>query len=140
MATMRTRRDIQDLVDARGYDEPQALRVLAALRVMDFIVSAQETMEKEKLTAAELARRIGVDRSQITRWLHAEGGMTASSMHLIAQGLGYDLHLKWRRSVTAYGEKLARVIDIDEKRERVPIVTVTYEPTHVSEAGEALAV
>lgn len=64
-------------------------------QVLYFLKKAQEVIEAKGLSQADLARAIGVKRSQVNRWLTNDSGLNAKSMFLIADGLGYKLHLDW---------------------------------------------
>jgi hypothetical protein len=59
------------LFEALNYDEPKRLRVLAGAQVLEFLVELRRRMDAQGLKKAELARRIGVERSQVARWLAA---------------------------------------------------------------------
>lgn len=84
------------IFEIRGYDAPERIRVLSEADVMNFLVEVHDRMEAEGVTAAELGRRIGASRSQVSRWLRNDGGINGRTLFLLARGLGFELELVWR--------------------------------------------
>lgn len=66
-------------------------RVRAAADVSSLIARLRAVFEASGLTQAELARRLGVRRSQVNRWFREDdAGLNAASAFAIADALGYD--------------------------------------------------
>lgn len=81
-----------DLLDG----DPRAeLLAYGADSVVDFLAEVQDRLEKKHMSQAEFARRLGVKRSQLNRWLQHESGLNAKIMFQMARAMGFDLELKW---------------------------------------------
>lgn len=65
--------------------------VLAGVRVLDFLMDLRNEMRLRNVRPGELAKKLGVPKSQVSRWLAAESGLTARSMFLLARGLDCEL-------------------------------------------------
>ncbi|GIF14807.1 helix-turn-helix domain-containing protein [Actinoplanes teichomyceticus] len=62
-------------------DHDHALRTLNAIR------------RDRKVTYADIARKLGVSRQEVAKWLQGQRGVTAHRVPEIAHALGYDLAL-----------------------------------------------
>lgn len=90
-AEARRRRGGSTLVERTRSDPARAARIDALVAAASVEHIIQNIMDRENVSAAELARRIKVKPPQISRDLH--GGLskaTVSRLVLIAQALGYD--------------------------------------------------
>lgn len=78
-------------------DDPRAdLLIYSADSLLNFLAEVQDRLEKKGISQAELARRLGVKRSQLNRWLRHESGLNAKIMFQMARALGFNLELLWR--------------------------------------------
>ena len=74
------------------------LRVMAGADAIEFLVELRYRMNEDGITQKDLAKRIGVKRSQLNRWLRQADNLNAKSMFLLARGLGYTLKQSWERA------------------------------------------
>jgi len=65
-------------------------------RVLDFLLTLRDVMERQSISQADLARRLNADRAQVSRWLSAKTGVRAATMFTLADALGYRLEMNWR--------------------------------------------
>ena len=80
----------------RPFNPVRDRRVHAGADVLCFLFELRAQLKASGLTQATLADRIGVRRSQVSRWLREdERGLTAKSMFLLARGLGFGLRQVW---------------------------------------------
>lgn len=76
--------------------DPRAeLLTYGADSVVDFLVEVQARLDKKQMSQAEFARRLGVKRSQLNRWLRHESGLNAKIMFQMARAMGFDLAVQW---------------------------------------------
>jgi transcriptional regulator with XRE-family HTH domain len=71
--------------------------------VLELVIRVGEEMERQGLTAAELARRMKVSRQYVSRFLEGPGNTTALTLVRFAQALNLevDISLRPREAVAA---------------------------------------
>lgn len=77
-------------------DSRAELLIYGADGVLNFLTEVQDRLTAKGISQAELARKLGVKRSQLNRWLRHESGLNAKIMFQMARALGFDLELLWR--------------------------------------------
>lgn len=87
--------DIDSLIDERFGKEGTPERVAAEERAYTFYTGAviEEARKKAKISKAELARRLGKDRSYITRIENGQIEPKVSTFYRIAAALGCSVGL-----------------------------------------------
>lgn len=65
-------------------------------RVLDFIHYVRRVMDERGIKQADLARTLGANPGQVSRWLSAKAGIRAATAFVLADALGYRLEMTWR--------------------------------------------
>lgn len=87
---MSSKTDFQNWVEEHMYDP----EFLWAEFVMELSTLLQDEMEKQQISQSDLANKLGVDRSQVSRILNGKQNLTVKSLVEIAQALGMRLRVK----------------------------------------------
>ncbi|MCK5690493.1 helix-turn-helix transcriptional regulator [Myxococcota bacterium] len=87
-----TKREL--LYELLGGDDPTfELKVEAGTELDGFLIQIQEHLESNKISQAEIARRLGVSKRQVNRWLTAHTGLRAESLIALTKAAGMELRL-----------------------------------------------
>jgi transcriptional regulator with XRE-family HTH domain len=98
-------RRLTDIIKDHPEDHERMLLVQTAARVANAI---ERIREREHVTLAELADRVGSSTSQMSRVLSGEyTGMTLTTLVKIADGLGYQPEISFRRVAVAGNARAA---------------------------------
>lgn len=76
---------------------------LTNMQLHDIQISMMENrlkyiMEREKVTASQLAREVGVDKGYLSRFLNGKINISLPKLILIADYLGYDIEFVKRKT------------------------------------------
>ncbi|MCK5690055.1 helix-turn-helix transcriptional regulator, partial [Myxococcota bacterium] len=58
-----------------------------------FLIKIQEHLESKKISQSEIARKLGVSKRQVNRWLTAHTGLRAESLIALTKAAGMELKL-----------------------------------------------
>lgn len=89
------RAEMEQLLAGLTRSTAMAEGVLAEDQVLDFILALEAHRKEVGLTKTDLAKRLGIQVNQLTRWISAESSMKASTMFLLARMLGYRVRQVW---------------------------------------------
>ena len=76
---------------------------------LDFAEEVGRLMEEQKVSRAELARRLGTSPAYVTKILHWTANLTLTSMSKIALAFGSRVHLNLAPKNAPYGRRVAAV-------------------------------
>ena len=84
---------------------------------LDFAEEVGRLMEEQKVSRAELARRLGTSPAYVTKILHWTANLTLTSMSKIALAFGSRVHLNLAPKNTPSGRR-ATAVPATSRRER----------------------
>ncbi len=76
-------------------DETVVPWTLGEEQVLAFLLELDRRMTADGVTQADLGRALGVQRSQVRRWISAEGRLKADTMFALARSVGCQLTQRW---------------------------------------------
>lgn len=85
------RSELFDQFEREFADDPEAI---ADRMVLDLVVRVGEEMERRGMSAAELARAMGVSRQYVSRFLEGPSNTTLLTMVRFARALGLELQVE----------------------------------------------
>ena len=124
---------LTDIFDTEPILEPKMayLEARALLRLHDFILRYFE-MEKDKgLDQATVARRLGMDRGQLSRMLGVSGNWTIKSATRLAAAIGGEVDFTWVPLPRAEEPRADETVDQIAKT----IAAVTAESSNKQKEG-----
>jgi transcriptional regulator with XRE-family HTH domain len=100
---------------------------------LDFAEEVGRLMEEQKVSRAELARRLGTSPAYITKILHWTANLTLTSMSKIALAFGSRVHLNLAPKNTPSGRR-AVVVPATRRRERRHEFVAADRPARVRQS------
>jgi plasmid maintenance system antidote protein VapI len=97
---------------------------------LDFAEEVGRLMEEQKVSRAELARRLGTSPAYVTKILHWTANLTLTSMSKIALAFGSRVHLNLAPKNAPSGRRVAAV-PATHRRERQREFVVADRPARV---------
>lgn len=137
MVKLARKRSLAEKMQAPLYrhleiSDDEMLRTLAGSWVRDVLRDICEVMADEGVTQTALAKKVGVSKSQLNRWLTKRESITAKNLCVLMLGLGYEPLLteeSWARLDRELG---ATVSELDELREAHAMTLTLALPDDVS--------
>ncbi len=101
---------------------------------LDFAEEVGRLMEEQKISRAELARRLGTSPAYVTKILHWTANLTLTSMSKIALAFGSRVHLSLAPKNAPSGRRTA-VLPATRRRERQHEFIASDKPARARRQG-----
>jgi transcriptional regulator with XRE-family HTH domain len=93
----------------------------------NFGAALSYVMSRIEMSQSELADKIGVDKSQVSRWCNKKSAPQKRTLGIIANSIGYDFHIadngQWYATPSVSLNSLVSESSLDYKRKELQVPT-----------------